>query len=67
MVLAGSADGTIRVWSGGNSAHLHTLKGSAILVRALALGREGTLYSGGRECTQSNVWGSYRGSVEMRV
>jgi WD40 repeat protein len=47
-VYSGSTDGTIRVWSGSvNSANPRTItKGSVRELFALALGRDGTLYSG---------------------
>jgi WD40 repeat protein len=50
-VFSGSRDGTVRVWSADNGAHLYTIQErsnqSRVGVYALALGRDGTLYSGG--------------------
>jgi WD40 repeat protein len=47
-VFSGSVDGTIRVWSGASGAQLHTLKTSMRSIYALALGRDGTLYTAER-------------------
>jgi len=46
-VYSGSTDGTVRVWSSVNGALLHSIRGSVGQVLALALGYDGTLYSGG--------------------
>jgi WD40 repeat protein len=50
-VFSGSLDGTVRLWSGDKGAHLHTIKQRRMQtptkVYALALVRDGTLFSGG--------------------
>jgi WD40 repeat protein len=61
-VFSGSSDRTVRVWSGVNGAQLHTLKGGMGAVHcvcALALGRDGTMYSGGYSI------GDSRGNLKM--
>jgi len=45
-VYSGSRDSTVRVWSGVNGALLHTLTCKKSN-QALAIARDGTLYSGG--------------------
>jgi WD40 repeat protein len=55
-VYSGSLDGTVMVWSSVNGALLHTMRGSVDKVGALALGRDGTLYSGGAASNGSFFW-----------
>jgi hypothetical protein len=50
----GSEDGKIRVWSGGDRLHFRMLKGSTTSVYALAVGRDGTLWSGGGPSIREN-------------
>ena len=45
-VHSASDDGTIRVWSGDDGTHLHTLDRDADQIFALVVGMNGKLYSG---------------------
>jgi WD40 repeat protein len=54
-VYSGSADRTIRVWSGDDGAHLQTLKGHANWITSLAWGPDGKLYSASGDRT-IRVW-----------
>jgi WD40 repeat protein len=45
-VFSGSRDQTIKVWSGGTGALLHTLNVGGMAVLSLEFGRDGTVYSG---------------------
>jgi len=44
-VYSGSADSTIRVWSGTDGTHLKTLEGHTSAIFALAVGLDGKVYS----------------------
>jgi hypothetical protein len=60
-VYSGSADTTIRVWSGESGAYLQTLQGHTDRVRALAVGLDGKIYSGSDDNT-IRVWSGASGA-----
>jgi WD40 repeat protein len=60
-VYSGSADSTIRVWSGDDGTHIRTLSGHGGIVRSLAVGSNDKFYSGSRDKTV-RVWSTRDGA-----
>jgi WD40 repeat protein len=61
-IYSGSADMTIRVWSGDSGAHLQTLQGHTGMVLALAVGLDGAIYSASYDLT-IKVWSGASGAL----